>query len=255
MFFCLGKICSFDPIWCSYGLGINTPPLLTDRENAPVTLDLIFRHTTLLQNMIHNIGQVDLIAHWHNITPILQNPNFTPAQLNQALRYYVDNTILHVIRQPQQNDTHATIINGHQSTHTASVHTTTDLTAWLLLEQHKKEIEASINLRGLWPVIQKKFSARKSQIEQKIQKLESLQTDLTEAQKKELINTRNTLKDFFNTQAHMETANDCLNRLANVSYDIILTQHQKQTALAYLNEYNLTNDPIIHIQVHEPEHL
>ena len=229
----------------------NAPTLLTDEENALVTLDLILRHTTLLRDIVQNITPTQLRSHWHRITPILQNPNLTPEQLNQALRDYVNFDILRRERGLPLNNTPAPI-NGHQSTHTASVHTTTDLTAWLLLEKHKKELEKHkkkktdpINLLGLWPVIKHKFLQRKTQIEQKIQNLELSQTDSTEGQVEQLRGAHTILDALISTESKMKTAEDCLKRLTDVSCDIVLSVEKKQTALNYINESELKHDAVI----------
>ena len=224
------------------------PSLLTG-ENAQLTLNLLLRHTSLLQYLRNNITATHLRDHWHpHITTILQTPNLTPPELAQALENYVRFDILQ-IRRPipviQHNNEQA-LINRGQSTHTGSVHAATDLTAWLLLETHKKDARGLINLAGLWPVIEHNFLQRKAKIEQEIQKLESSPATLTETQVQQLTHTRTILDDICKTETQMSAAKDCLKRLSNVSCDIILSAEKKQTALSYIRESDLKEDDVIH---------
>ena len=159
---------------------INNGSNLLTGENAQLTLDLLFRHSTSLEYLTRNITPRHLREHWHPyITTILQRADLTPRELAQTLESYVRIHILQLqigqapaIHHPIQHNNEQALINGNQSTHTASVHAATDLTAWLLLETHKKDGGGFINLAGLWPVIEHNFLQRKAKIEQEMQKLE-----------------------------------------------------------------------------------
>ncbi|MBA2651482.1 MAG: hypothetical protein H0U73_04340 [Tatlockia sp.] len=155
----------------------NTTDLLTNNE-AQVTLGLIISNTDSLQFLTRDIPSWALTAHWPHLAQILHR-QLDPEVLNQTLRNYVNNFIFRIRPNTANNrgrnraNNAAEFENTAQSTHTASVHITTDLTAWLLLEKNASNATAEIDLNTIWLSIQEKLKQERTAVKQEIEALQS----------------------------------------------------------------------------------